>query len=128
LTKWNCDIKFQGNANEKGGTKVSDVLEVNDSNFEDEIIKSELPVLVDLWAPWCQPCLITAPWVEELARQYDGRFKVAKMSVDENPLTPNRFGVRSIPTMLFFKDGTLEDTIIGAVGKANIEKAMLKLM
>ena len=107
---------------------MSDVFEVSDSNFEDEIIKSELPVMVDLWAPWCQPCLITAPWVEELARQYDGKFKVAKMSVDENPLTPNRFGVRSIPTMLFFKGGQLKNTIIGAVGKENIEKAMLELM
>ena len=107
---------------------MSKVLEVNDSNFEDEIIKSELPAMVDVWAPWCQPCLTTAPWVEELARQYNGKFKVAKMNVDESSVTPNRFGIRSIPTMLFFKDGKLEDTLIGAVGKANIEKAMLNLM
>lgn len=107
---------------------MSDVLEVSDSSFEDEIIKSELPAMVDLWAPWCQPCLTAGPWVEELAREYNGKFKVAKMNVDENSVIPNRFGVRSIPTMLFFKDGKLEDTVIGAVGKANIEKAMLKLM
>ncbi|HUU39626.1 MAG TPA: thioredoxin domain-containing protein, partial [Desulfatiglandales bacterium] len=62
---------------------MAEVLEVNDSNFEDEIVKSELPAMVDLWAPWCQPCLATAPWVEELARKYNGKFKVAKMNVDD---------------------------------------------
>jgi len=107
---------------------VSELLQVNDSNFEDEIVKSDLPAMVDLWAPWCQPCLMTAPWVEELAQKYEGRFKVAKMNVDENPMTATQYGVRSIPTLLLFKDGKLADTIVGAVGKANIEKAMLKLI
>jgi len=107
---------------------VSEVLQVNDSSFEDEIIKSDMPAMVDFWAPWCQPCLITAPWVEELAKEYDGRFKVAKMNVDENPITPSHYGIRSIPTLLLFKDGKLADTIVGAVGKANIEEAMLKLI
>lgn len=107
---------------------MSELLQVNDSNFDDEIIKADLPVMVDLWAPWCQPCLRIGPWVEELAKEYNGKFKVAKMNVDENPLTPNRFGVRAVPTILLFKDGELADTIVGAVGKANIEKAMLKLM
>ena len=107
---------------------MSELLQVNDSNFEDEIVKSDLPAMVDLWAPWCQPCLMTAPWVEELAQKYEGRFKVAKMNVDENPMTATQYGVRSIPTLLLFKDGKLADTIVGAVGKANIEKAMLKLI
>lgn len=107
---------------------MRELLQVNDGNFEDEIIKAELPSMVDLWAPWCQPCLITGPWIEELAQKYDGRFKAAKMNVDGNPRTPNQFGVRAIPTILFFKDGKLADTIVGAVGKANIEKVMLKLM
>jgi thioredoxin 1 len=107
---------------------VSEVLQVNDSSFEDEIVKSNIPAMVDLWAPWCQPCLMTAPWVEELAQKYEGRFKVAKMNIDENPLTATQYGVRSIPTLLLFKDGKVEDTIVGAVGKANIEKAMLKLI
>jgi thioredoxin 1 len=71
---------------------------------------------------------MTAPWVEELAQKYEGRFKVAKMNIDENPLTATQYGVRSIPTLLLFKDGKVEDTIVGAVGKANIEKAMLKLI
>ncbi|UCH00954.1 MAG: thioredoxin [Deltaproteobacteria bacterium] len=107
---------------------MSEILQVNDSSFEDEIIKSDMPAMVDFWAPWCQPCLITAPWVEELAKEYDGRFKVAKMNVDENPITPSHYGIRSIPTLLLFKDGKLADTIVGAVGKASIEKAMLKLI
>ena len=107
---------------------MSELLQVNDSNFEDEIVKSDLPAMVDLWAPWCQPCLMTAPWVEELSQKYEGRFKVAKMNVDENPMTATQYGVRSIPTLLLFKDGKLADTIVGAVGKANIEKAMLKLI
>jgi thioredoxin 1 len=108
--------------------KVSGLLQVTDSNFEDEIIKSSKPALVDLWAPWCQPCLITGPWIEELAQQYSEKFKAAKMNVDENPMTASHYGVRAIPTILLFKDGELVDTIVGAVGKANIEKAMLKLM
>jgi len=110
------------------GQKVTDILEVNDDNFENEIIKSDRPSMVDLWAPWCQPCLITGPWVEELAQKYEGQFKVAKMDVDENPMTPNKYGVRAIPTILLFKDGELADTIIGAVGKKNIENVMLKLL
>jgi thioredoxin 1 len=121
-------LGFIKNVREKGGVKVSKLLQVNDNNFEDEIIKSDLPSMVDLWAPWCQPCIIIGPWVEELAQKYDGRFKVAKMNVDENSIVPNRYGVRAIPTILLFKDKELADTIVGAVGKANIEKAMLKLI
>ncbi|MFW6147775.1 MAG: thioredoxin [Thermodesulfobacteriota bacterium] len=107
---------------------MSEVVQVSDGNFEDEIVKCKLPSMVDLWAPWCAPCRIIGPWMEELAQKYDGRFKAAKMNVDENPNTPNRFGVRAIPTVLFFKDENLADTIVGAVGKANIEKVMLQLM
>jgi len=112
----------------KGGRAVSEVVQVTDRNFEDEIVRCELPSMVDLWAPWCAPCRMIGPWMEELAQKYDGQFKAAKMNVDENPNTPNKFGVRAIPTVLFFKDGDLADTIVGAVGKANIEKVMLKLM
>ncbi len=107
---------------------MSELMQVNDGNFEDEIVKTELPSMVDLWAPWCGPCRTIGPWIEELAQKYDGKFKVAKMNVDENPNIPNQYGVRAIPTVLFFKDGKLADTIVGAVGKANIEKVMLKLM
>jgi len=107
---------------------VSELMQVNDGNFEEEIVNSDVPSMVDLWAPWCAPCRVIGPWIEELAQQYDGKFKAAKMNVDENPNTPNQYGVRAIPTVLFFKDGRLADTIVGAVGKANIEKVMLKLM
>ena len=129
LTKGDGDIRFQSkNIGRKGGIQVSELLQVSDSNFEDEIIKSEIPVIVDLWAPWCGPCHMVSPWIEELAKQYDGKFKAAKMNVDENVETPTHYGIRAIPTLLLFKDGELKDTIVGAVGKANIEKSMLKLM
>lgn len=107
---------------------MSELLQVSDGNFDDEIVKAEVPVMVDFWAPWCGPCHMVSPVVEELAQQYDGKFKVAKMNVDENVETPTRYGIRAIPTILLFKDGELKDTIVGAVGKANIEKSMLKLM
>ena len=107
---------------------MREILEENANNFEDEVINIDFASMVDLWAPWCQPCLMTGPWVEELGKKYDGNFKVAKMNVDENPITPNQYGVRAIPTILLFKDGELADTIVGAVGKTNIEKAMLKLL
>jgi thioredoxin 1 len=107
---------------------VSEIVQVHDGNFEDEVVKAELPSMVDLWAPWCAPCRMIGPWIEELAQKYDGKFKAAKMNVDESPNTPNQYGVRAIPTILFFKDGQLADTVVGAVGKANIEKVMLKLM
>ena len=107
---------------------MSELLQVSDSNFDDEIVKAEVPAMVDFWAPWCGPCRMVGPVVEELAQQYDGKFKVAKMNVDENTQTPTRYGIRAIPTILLFKDGELKDTIAGAAGKANIEKSMLKLM
>jgi thioredoxin 1 len=121
-------LAFLATSNSKGGRKVSELMQVNDGNFEDEIVKSDVPSMVDLWAPWCAPCRTISPWIEELAQKYDGKFKAAKMNVDENPNTPNQYGVRAIPTVLFFKDGKLADTIVGAVGKANIEKVMLNLM
>jgi thioredoxin 1 len=129
LTKGDVDIRFQNkNIRRRGGIQVSGLLQVSDSNFDEEIVKAEVPAVVDLWAPWCGPCHMVSPLVEELAQQYDGKFKVAKMNIDENPQTPTRYGIRAIPTILLFKDGELKDTIVGAVGKAHIEKSMLKLM
>jgi thioredoxin 1 len=93
---------------------------LTDDNFENEVIKSDKPVLIDFWAVWCGPCKIIAPVVEELASEYDGKIKVGKLDVDENQQSSIKYGVRSIPTLLIFKDGKVKDTIIGAVPKSQI--------
>ena len=86
-----------------------------DDNFEDEVLKSNVPVLIDFWAIWCGPCRLIAPIVEELANEYEGKAKIGKLDVDSNQQTSIKYGVRSIPTLLLFKDGELKETIIGAV-------------
>ena len=93
---------------------------LTDNNFESEVIKSDKPVLIDFWAVWCGPCKIIAPVVEELASEYEGKIKVGKLDVDENQQSSIKYGVRSIPTLLIFKDGKVKDTIIGAVPKSQI--------
>jgi thioredoxin len=93
---------------------------LTDDNFENEVIKSDKPVLIDFWAVWCGPCKIIAPVVEELATEYEGKIKVGKLDVDENQQSSIKYGVRSIPTLLIFKDGKVKDTIIGAVPKSQI--------
>jgi thioredoxin 1 len=90
---------------------------ITDQNFEEEVSKSNIPVLIDFWAVWCGPCRAIAPIVEQLAAEYDGKLKIGKLDVDENPDTAVKYGVRSIPTLLIFKNGQLVDTIIGAVQK-----------
>ncbi|NUM72308.1 MAG: thioredoxin [Ignavibacteriaceae bacterium] len=92
-------------------------LEITDGNFETEVINSDKPVLIDFWAVWCGPCRMIAPVVEELAKDYDGKLKVGKLDVDNNPNTSMKYGVRSIPTLLVFKNGKVVDQIIGAVSK-----------
>lgn len=93
---------------------------VTDANFAEEVERSPLPVLLDMWAEWCGPCRMIAPAVEQLATELDGRVRVGKMNIDENPATPSRFGVRSIPTLLVFKDGREVDRLIGAMPKQEI--------
>jgi len=95
-------------------------VEITDENFESEVINSDKPVLIDFWAVWCGPCKAIAPIVEELSVEYEGKLKVGKLNVDDNQQTSIKFGVRSIPTLLIFKNGKLADTIIGAVPKSNI--------
>lgn len=103
---------------------MANVRELNDASFDQEVLRSELPVLIDFWAPWCGPCKQIAPVVEQLASEYDGKLKVFKMNVDDNPQTPSRYGVRGIPNLILFKDGTVADQIIGAVPKAQLVKAI----
>jgi thioredoxin 1 len=102
------------------------ILEVTDSNFDQDVLKSETLVLVDFWATWCGPCRAIAPIVEELAKDYQGRVKVGKMDVDHNSATPMRYGVRGIPTLLVFKGGQVKEQIVGYVPKETIQKALDK--
>ena len=100
---------------------------VTDATFGQEVEKSPLPVLLDCWAPWCAPCLMLAPTIEQLAKEMDGRIKVAKLNVDENPQTTTKFGIMSIPTMLIFKNGEAVDRLVGVQPKAAIEKKLTNL-
>jgi len=102
------------------------VVEVTDSLFESSILKSDIPVLVDFWASWCAPCKAIAPIVEEIASDYSGKVKVAKMNVDENPATPGKYGVRGIPTLILFKNGQVVDQVVGAVPKNQIKALVEK--
>ncbi|MCX6159826.1 MAG: thioredoxin [Ignavibacteriae bacterium] len=95
-------------------------LEFTDANFADEVEKSDIPVLIDFWAVWCGPCRMIAPIVEELAGEYEGKAKIGKVDVDNNPGIAGKFGIRSIPTLLIFKGGKVVDQIVGAVPKGSI--------
>lgn len=98
----------------------STIHQVTDDTFEPEVLKSDVPVLVDYWAEWCGPCKAIAPLLEEVAKEYDGRLKVAKMNVDENQSIPARFGIRGIPTLMLFKNGNVEATRVGALTKSQL--------
>ena len=93
---------------------------VTDDTFEPEVLKSETPVLVDYWAEWCGPCKSIAPILDEVAKEYEGRLKIAKINVDENQLTPAKFGIRGIPTLMLFKNGNVEATRVGALSKSQL--------
>ena len=103
---------------------MANIVQVSDADFEAEVIRSNLPVLIDFWAPWCGPCKVIAPVVEELAGEYQGRLKVAKMNVDDNPLTPSRYGVRGIPNLIIIKGGVVKEQIVGAAPKAKLVQAI----
>jgi thioredoxin 1 len=104
-----------------------DVVTLQDATFEQEVLKSETPVLVDFWAIWCGPCKAIAPTVEDLARRYKGKLKVCKMDVDEHQQVPQAFGIRSIPTLLLFKGGKVVGTVIGA-DKGRLEESVKKVV
>ncbi|MCX8073317.1 MAG: thioredoxin [Candidatus Binatia bacterium] len=103
---------------------MAQITEVTDATFDKEVLQSSLPVLVDFWAPWCGPCRAIAPIVEELAKEYEGKLKVAKVNVDQNPEAASRYGVRGIPTLLLFQGGQVKDQIVGAVPKQVLVKAV----
>jgi thioredoxin 1 len=108
--------------------RMSKVVPLNDADFSKEIVESGLPVLVDFWATWCGPCQAMGPIVDNLADEYDGKVKVMKCNVDSNPLTPSKFGIRGIPTLLLFKGGEVVDRIVGAVPKGQVEDLIKKAL
>lgn len=97
-------------------------VQVTDSTFEEEVLKSELPVLVDFWAPWCGPCRAMGPVIDELSEEYKGQVTISKMNVDENPATPSKYGIRAIPTLILFNKGEVAEQITGAVSKSSIKE------
>ncbi len=103
---------------------ADNIAHVSDDSFDSEVLKSSLPVLIDFWAPWCGPCRAVAPIVNELAGEYAGKLKIVKMNVDDNPRTPARYGVRGIPNLILFKNGEVQQQIVGAVPKAHLVKAI----
>jgi thioredoxin 1 len=104
------------------------IVELSDANFDQEVLKSEQPVLVDFWAAWCGPCKALAPTVDEVATQYAGKLKVAKMDVDRNQATPMRYGIRGIPALLLFKGGKVADQIVGYVPKETIDRSLSRVI
>ncbi|MHA7840876.1 MAG: thioredoxin TrxA [Gammaproteobacteria bacterium] len=96
------------------------VISVNDDGFESEVLKSDMPVLVDFWAAWCGPCKMIAPYLDDIAKEYAGKIKIAKVNIDENSITPANYNVRGIPTLLLFKEGEVVDTKVGAVSRTQL--------
>lgn len=103
---------------------MSDVREVTDATWDGDVLKSDLPVLVDFWAPWCGPCRMVAPIVQELSEEYAGKVSFMKMNTDENPMVPSKFGIRSIPSLLIFKGGELKGTVVGFRPKTDLKKRL----
>jgi thioredoxin 1 len=107
---------------------AGDVIEIGDAEFQEQVLKSDQPVLVDFWATWCAPCRAIAPAVAELATKYKGKVKVAKVNIDDNQDTPQQYGIRSIPTLLLFKGGKVVGQIVGGVPKSKIEAELTKVL
>jgi thioredoxin 1 len=104
------------------------IIDIDDSSFDGEILQSEKPALVDFWAPWCGPCKAIGPVIEDLAGTYGDQVKFTKCNVDDNPVTPGKFGIKAIPTLIFFKDGKVVDQITGMVAKSKLEDSLKKVI
>jgi len=115
--------------NQKGCSKMAaNIVEISDSSFDAEVLQAQQPVLVDFWAPWCGPCKAIGPVIQDLSHTYGDRVKFAKCNVDENPMTPGKFGIKAIPTLIFFKDGKVADQIIGMVAKSKLEESLKAIL
>lgn len=104
------------------------IKEVADGDFDAQVLKSDKPAVVDFWAPWCGPCKAIGPILDELAQTYGGKVKFTKCNVDDNPITPGKFGIKAIPTLIFFKDGEVSEQITGMVAKSKLEEALNKVL
>ncbi|MBU1713218.1 MAG: thioredoxin [Proteobacteria bacterium] len=104
------------------------IMEISDSSFDSEVVQSEKPVLVDFWAPWCGPCKAIGPIIEELAGEFGDRIKFAKCNVDDNPVSPGKFGIKAIPTLIFFKQGKVVDQITGMVAKSKLQQTINSIL
>ncbi|MCK5508508.1 MAG: thioredoxin [Desulfobacterales bacterium] len=104
------------------------ILEIDDSIFDAEVLKSDKPVLMDFWAPWCGPCRAISPLMEKLAGEFGDKIKFLKCNVDDNPISPGKYGIKSIPTLMFFKDGNVVDQVIGIVAKSKLEEMINKTL
>ena len=107
---------------------MSAAVQVTDASFKQDVLESDVPVLVDFWAPWCGPCRMVAPVVDEIAQQYDGQIKVVKLNTDENPNVASQYGIRSIPTLMIFKGGQRVDMVVGAVPKTTLANTLEKYL
>ncbi len=107
---------------------MSSAAAVTDASFEQDVLKSDLPVLIDFWAPWCGPCRMVAPIVDEIATEFEGKIKVFKLNTDENPTVASQYGIRSIPTLMIFKGGQKVDTVVGAVPKTTLSSTISKYL
>jgi len=107
---------------------AENIVDVGDDDFDAEVLEQELPVLVDFWAPWCGPCRAIGPVIEKLAENYEAKMHFKKCNVDDNPVTPGKYGIKSIPTLIFFKGGKVEEQVVGIAAKSKLEEIITKLV